>query len=117
MHICEVGPCSDKRVYDEAGNVIATHEQRDEVKEQYRFCWGSPHSIPFPACCCWGSLLKNFPWPRQAQGWRKRSSGAAHRRNGKISAYTFCVVSFAGSSCLSFSRWPVISKRNAKFSS
>src|SRR6266496_3041216 len=45
------------RVYDSAGNVIEMHEQRDEVKEQYRFCWGSPHSIPFPACCCWGSLL------------------------------------------------------------
>jgi hypothetical protein len=29
---------------------------------------------------------------------------AAHPRNGKISEYIFCAVSFAGSSCLFFSR-------------
>jgi hypothetical protein len=33
MHICEVGPCSDKRVYDDAGNVIETHEQVGDFKE------------------------------------------------------------------------------------
>jgi len=33
MHICEVGPCSDKRVYDEAGNVIETHEHAGDFNE------------------------------------------------------------------------------------
>jgi hypothetical protein len=33
MHICEVGPCSDKRVYDEAGKVIEMREHTGEFKE------------------------------------------------------------------------------------
>ena len=31
--------------------------------------------------------------------------------------YIFCAVFFAGSSCLFFSRWPIISKQDAKCSS
>src|SRR4030081_2246025 len=49
--------------------------------------------------------------------WPKKSFGVAPRRSGRTLAYIYYAGSSAGSSCQSLSRWRIISKRNARFTS
>src|ERR1700731_3906172 len=49
--------------------------------------------------------------------WLKKSFGAAARRSGRTLAYIYYAGSSAGSSCQSLSRWHIILKRNARFTS